>query len=219
LAAGVPAVGAGMDHVREAASAGGALSAGHKALFQAAAAAAKGLTATLRESVARARAADVPAEEAWAAAGLLALARGEEVAARLVAVVLATYGPPAEPAASDDDPHIDHEGAVSYFHDYFGGGLPERVAALAERSTAAFEGYALLHRSGLRQGALQPKLAELLLCAVNAAELRSDFVEIHARSARSQGATADELFETVLSAVPVAGIAAWAASASVLSNP
>ena len=75
----------------------------------------------------------------------------------------------------------------------------------------------MLHRGGLRDGALEPKLAELLLCAVNAAEIQTGFVEIHA--ARGQGQRAPpttELAETILAVIPVAGVAAWAGAAAAL---
>jgi uncharacterized protein (TIGR02246 family) len=215
LAAAVPAVGTGMAKLREAATTDGALSAGHKALFQAAAAAAKGLPATVRESVSRAHAAGVPAEELWAAAGALALSRGEEVAGRLVAAALARYGPP--PDTDRTEPDFDRDDAVAYFRDHFGGELPERVALLVERSEPALTGYALLHQATLHDGALEPRLAELLLCAVNAADLQPGFVEIHARSARERGATDDELAEAIVAVIPVAGVAAWAAAASAFS--
>jgi uncharacterized protein (TIGR02246 family) len=217
LALAVPAVGAGMAKLRAAANGDGALSAGHKALFQAAAAAAKGQQATVREAVGRAHAAGVPVEELWAAAGGLALSRGEEAAARLTASILARYGPqPDTDLAKPAEPDIGTDDAVAYFRDHFGGELPERVGLLAERSEPAFAGYALLHRATLHEGALEPKLAELLLCAVNAAEGQTAFVEIHARSARDQGASEEELTEAILAVVPVAGVAAWAAAASAL---
>ena len=156
----------------------------------------------------------MPAEQAWAAAAALGLSRGEEAAGRLVAELLAHYGLP-EPAGTSAQP-LDAAAAEAYFRDYFGGELPERVALLAERSPSAFEGYAQLHRGVLRDGALEPKLAELLLCAVNAAEYQTAFLEIHARTARSAGATDAELVEAVVAVIPVAGIAAWAASAGAL---
>ena len=74
----------------------------------------------------------------------------------------------------------------------------------------------MLHRGGLRDGALEPKLAELLLCAVNAAEIQTGFVEIHAGAARAKGATDAELAETILAVIPVAGVAAWAGAAAAL---
>ena len=166
----------------------GALPAGVKALFAAAAAAARGHARLLRDGRRAGLARPgVPAEQAWAAAAALGLARGEEVAGRLVAALLAHYGPP--PAG---EPHAD-------------GLRPRRRRAPTSGTTSAarspsgwrcspsgrrpsFEGYALLHRGVLRDGALEPKLAELLLCAVNAAEL-PDGVR---RDPRAGGARAPE---------------------------
>ena len=217
LAVAVPAAGAGLARIRETAEGDGALGAGVKALFTAAAAAARGHAGQLRGAVARAREAGVPAEQAWAAAAALGLARGEEASGRLVAALLAHYGPPAEgapPHGSASDP----EAARSYFSGYFGGEIPARVALLAERSPSAFEGYALLHRGVLREGALEPKLAELLLCAVNAAEYQSAFVEIHAQAARRAGASDAELVDAIVAVIPVGGVAAQAAAAGALSG-
>ena len=216
LADAVPVAGAGIARIRDAAETDGALSAGVKALFAAAAAAARGHSAQLRDAVARMRALEVPAEQAWAAAAALGLARGEEVSGRLVAALLAHYGPPAV-----GEPHtepFDSDVARSYFRSHFGGEVPERVALLADRSPSAFEGYALLHRGVLREGALEPKLAELLLCAVNAAEYQLPFVEIHAQSARAAGASDAELVDAIVAVIPVAGVAAWAAAAGAVSG-
>ena len=214
LADAVPAAGTGMARVRGAAEGEGALTAGVKALFAAAAAAARGHGGLMRDAVGRARDAGIPAEQAWAAAAALALARGEEVAGRLIESLLAHYGqpPPAEPQPD----MFDRDSALAYFRDYFGGEIPERVALLAERSAPVFEGYALLHRGVLREGALEPKLAELLLCAVNAAEYQSTFVEIHAGAARNVGATEAELVDAIVAVIPVGGIGVWAAAAGVL---
>ena len=203
-----------MARVREAAQSDGALTGGVKALFAAAAAATRGHHGLLRDAVGRARAAGIPAEQAWAAAAALALARGEEVAGRLVAALLAHYGEP--PAAAPYAEAFDREAAFAYFREYFGGEVPERVTLLAERSGTVFEGYTLLHRGVLREGALEPKLVELLLCAVNAVEFQTSFVEIHARAARSVGATEDEVLAAILAVVPVGGIGVWAAAAAVL---
>ena len=95
---------------------------------------------------------------------------------------------------------------MDYFREYFGE-VPERVATLADRSSAAFGGYALLHRSALRESALPPVLVELLLCGLNAAELQPEFVRIHADAARRVGASDDEVLGAVLAAIPVSGAA------------
>ena len=214
LADAVPFAGAGLTRVREAAESDGALPAGAEGALRG------GGSRRARESSAasqrrRARPRRRGAGRAGVGGGRRPRARrGEEAAGRLVAELLAHYGPP-EPAGAPAQP-LDAAAAEAYFRDYFGGELPERVALLAERSPSAFEGYAQLHRGVLRDGALEPKLAELLLCAVNAAEYQTAFLEIHARTARGAGATDAELVEAVVAVIPVAGIAAWAASAGAL---
>ena len=91
------------------------------------------------------------------------------------------------------------------------------MGTLAERSAAAFGGYALIHRSALRESALPPVLVELLLCGLNAAEFQPEFVRIHADAARRVGATDDEVLGAVLAAIPVSGAAVWASAAAALS--
>jgi hypothetical protein len=87
-----------------------------------------------------------------------------------VAAILARYGPPAEggAAAESFDPEAARDYSRLLRRD------PER--GRSSRSDRADVRGCLLHRGVLRDGALEPKLAELLLCAVNAAEpnLRRD---------------------------------------------
>jgi 4-carboxymuconolactone decarboxylase len=212
LADAVPVAGEGLARIREAAESDGALAAGVKALFTAAAAAARGHAGLMSRAVARARDAGVPAEQAWSAAAALALSRGDEASGRLVAALLANYGQP-EPGTPSGS--FDADAAEAHFRSYFGE-IPARVALLAKSAPTAFEGYALLHRGVLREGALEPKLVELLLCAINAAEYQTTFVEIHARGARAAGATDAELVETIVSVIPVAGAAVWAGAAGAI---
>ena len=56
---------------------------------------------------------------------------------------------------------------------------------------------------------LDAKHVELLLCTVNAAEFSSRFVNVHANGARKAGATEAEIVESVICAIPVAGVASW----------
>lgn len=212
LARWSPAAAAGFARIREAAAADGALPAAEKALVTAAAAAAAGRTTLVSDAVARSLAAGLPAAQAWAVAPILLLARGDEACELLTRALLEHAGePPAGPAFTGG---FEAEDALAYFRDYFGGTIPPRIRLLAERAPAAFEGYALLHRSALRESVLPPRLAELVLCAVNAATFQTAFVEIHAEAARSVGASEEELVEAVVAAVPVSGVAAWAAAAA-----
>ena len=213
LADAVPTVGAGLERIQGVAEGDGALSAGTKALLTAAAAAASGRPQTLRRAVTRMRDADVPAEHAWAAAAALGLSRGDEVAGRLVAEILSHYGPP-EAGVPATAPGVDE--ARAYFEGYFGT-IPERVELMAQQAPEVFAGYSQLHLAALRDGALERKVVELLLCAVNAAEYQSMFVEVHAGAARAAGASEAELVEAIATVIPVAGVAAWAAAAGALA--
>lgn len=56
-----------------------------------------------------------------------------------------------------------------------------------------------------------------MLCAVNAAEYRGDYVEIHARFAARGGASPAQLVEAVVCSIPFAGVAAWVAGANGVS--
>lgn len=209
-----PAGAAGFDRIREASDSDGALTRAEKALITAAAAAAAGRQTLVAPAVERAVAAGLPLAHAWAVAPILLLARGDEACDLYTAALLAHAGsPPAGPAQADASSASD---ALAYFRDYFEGTIPPRIALLAERAPVAFEGYALLHRSALRDSVLPPKLAELVLCAANAATFQTVFVEIHAEAARSVGATEDELVEAIVAAVPVSGVAAWASAAGVI---
>ena len=192
-----------------------ALGGGRAQLVTAGAAAARGQDDVVLDALAAAKAAEVPAEEAWATPAVVLISRGRAVARRLARGLLEVYGAPPEGAASQGAP--DEDDAMDYFREYFGE-VPERVATLADRSSAAFGGYALLHRSALRESALPPVLVELLLCGLNAAELQPEFVRIHADAARRVGASDDEVLGAVLAAIPVSGAAVWAAAAGALSG-
>ena len=212
IAAASPKAVRGLELVRRSAAESG-LGEGRSALVTACSAAARGQDELVLASLVRAKEADLPAEQAWAAPGVLLISRGEAAAERLARWLLETYGAPP-PGAADESP-VDREAAFAYFREYFGD-VPERVALLADRSPAAFEGYTLMHQGALRQSALPPVLVELVLCAVNAAEFQSDFVAVHAAAARRAGASEDEILGAVLAAIPVSGVAVWATAAAAL---
>jgi alkylhydroperoxidase/carboxymuconolactone decarboxylase family protein YurZ len=64
----------------------------------------------------------------------------------------------------------------------------------------------------LRDGTLDPLVAELALVCVNAAEHRSDYAEVHVTGARRLGATEAQLVETGICSIAVGGVAAWLAA-------
>ena len=81
-----------------------------------------------------------------------------------------------------------------------------------------FAGYSQLHLAALRDGALERKVVELLLCAVNAAEYQFDV----RRGPRGCGAgrparQRQSSSGAIATVIPVAGVAAWAAAAGALA--
>jgi alkylhydroperoxidase/carboxymuconolactone decarboxylase family protein YurZ len=214
MAVATPKAVAGMGGMVRAATDGTGLDEGESALITACAAAVRGYPALLRESLERALAAGLAKEQAWAAPAVVLISRGRPVAEQLAEALIEVYGEP-DAGAPDSGP-IGRDGAFAYFTEYFGE-IPPRVALLAEQSPTGFEGYARLHSGALREGPLPPVLVELILCAVNAAEFQSAFVQIHADAARRQGATDQQILGAVLSAVEVSGVAVWPAAADALA--
>ncbi len=187
----------------------GAIPASSKALLIAAAAAARGQEELAATELRRARALGVAEELIALCAGALLLSRGEMACRRLLAAA-GSLGDVPEPRADGDDD------GPGYFRAYAGTELPARMRSLLERAPGVFEGYHRMHHAVLSSDPRTDRFAELVLCAINAAELQSGFVAIHAASARRRGVSDDELVEAVLCAVPVAGVAAWAAGAAAL---
>ena len=96
------------------------------------------------------------------------------------------------------------------------GEVPDRVRLLEEHAPDALEAYHRMRVAVLRDGPLAPLLGELVLFAVNAAEHRSDYAEVHARGARRAGADDAALVEAGLTAVAFGGVAAWLAASEAI---
>lgn len=214
IAVAAPDIAAGLGRLREAVERDGALPAATKALLAAAVAAAKGHEELLRAALARGKDAGLHAADVWGAASVLPTSRGEAVAERFAVAALELFGSP-EPG--ERVLAADSAEATGYFTDYYGE-IPARIAFLAEAAPAAFVAFYLLHRGALRAGGLEPKVRELILCAVNASDFQPDFLRTHAAAARAVGATREEIVEAVLAALPVAGLAVWSGAADVLAE-
>lgn len=212
IAAASPKAAHGMELVRQAGADG--LGEARSALVTACAAAARAQHDVMLEALSRARAAELPAEHAWATPPILLISRGDAAAQRLARAVLETFGAPVQGPPYEGE--LDRDAAFDYHREYYGE-VPERVALLAERSPVAFQGYTLMHQAALREGPLPPVLVELLVCGINAAEFQPAFVEIHAAAARRVGASEDEVLGAVLAAIPVGGAAVWSSAAAALA--
>ena len=85
---------------------------------------------------------------------------------------------------------------LDYYRGLYGE-VPGNVALGAQHAPGAVMAYYLMRQAALEESPLENRLADLMLCAINAAEFRDDFVEIHARFALKGGATAGQLTEAV----------------------
>ena len=204
----------GLARVRDVTDTDGALPASVKALFMACAAAVKGHDAMLRRELRRAVQGGVTLDQVRGAAVSVLISRGEGVferfrdaAADCFDAAELTAGAPArgEGLAGGD---LGTDDAFSYFTDYFGF-VPDYIELMAAHAPRALEGYVLMRQYALAENLLEPKYVELLLCTVNAAEFSSRFVDVHAGGARRAGATEAEVVESVVCAIPVAGVASW----------
>ncbi|MHB1137684.1 MAG: carboxymuconolactone decarboxylase family protein [Microthrixaceae bacterium] len=204
----------GLARVRDVTDVDGALSAPVKALFMACAAAVKGHESMLRRELRRAVDGGITLDQVRGAAVSVLISRGEGVyerfrdaaaecfdAAELVAGAPTRGGPGGGQDLTTED-------AFSYFTDYFGF-VPDYIELMATHAARALEGYVLMRQFALAENLLEPKLVELLLCTVNAAEFSARFVDVHAGGARRAGATEAEVVESVVCAIPVAGVASW----------
>ncbi len=210
LANPVPEVLAGYRAIRSVIESDGALSVAEKALLVAADDAVCSDGQLAASEIARGRAAGLTDDQIVTGASALLLSRGQRTCERLLSAAgeLSPERPVAPPSDAD---------AVDYFLQYnVLDALPERLAVLADRSPAVFEGYFRMHHGVLRARPEASKLAELVLCSLNAADLRGDFVAIHAGAARRVGATDEELLEAFVCAMAVGGVGAWAVAAGAL---
>ena len=87
--------------------------------------------------------------------------------------------------------------------------LPKWVKQMEGFSADALDQYALLRKSILTEGAVKRKTKELLTMLLNAIMANPSGIASHALSARSHGATKEEVLETLLLGVTVGGIVVW----------
>jgi len=188
----------------------GALSAAEKAIIVAVVASTHADADLAAAEIARGRSVGLSDDQIVAAASALLLSRGQSACARLLKAAgeLSPEGP--RPPASEAAPR-------DYFLGYYqADALPPRLAVLAEHAEPVFEAYHRMHHAALRSRPEFAKLAELVLCAIQAADLQTDYVTVHADGARRVGAGEQEILEAVVCAMTVAGVGAWASGSGAL---
>src|ERR1700730_1163672 len=175
----------------------GALPASSKALIVAAGAATLGAEQVARAELRRGRELGATEVQVAVCAATLLLSRGEAACRRLLAAAGEISALPPQRAASELD-------SSDYFLAYNAAAeLPARMRLLRDLAPAVFEGYFRMHHAVLSSDPQTDAFAELVLCAINAADLETGFVAIHGASARRRGVTDAELVEAILCAVPV----------------
>lgn len=202
-----PEVASGYEQIREVIAQDGALSAAWKALIVAVCATALGYGEMAGEELDRGRSLGLSEHEIGVAAVALLLSRGEQLTGQFVQIAgdLSPADPPRPASELDGE---------AYFLSYLGvPELPARMKIMSERVPAVFAGYHRMHHGVLAADPSATKLSELVLVALNAAELQREFVAIHAATARKATASDDELVEAVVCAIRVVGVAAWATGA------
>jgi 4-carboxymuconolactone decarboxylase len=202
-----PEVAAGYAQVRAAIDHDGALPASFKALVCAVCSSVLGQLEPARRELARGRALGLSEREIAIAGVALLLGRGEVQTQRFIDLAGGL-----EPAATPRPPS--ELEAEAYFLRYLGvEALPARMAIMRRYVPEVFAGYQRMHHGVLAADPTATRSSEMLLVGVNAAQLQTRFISIHAATARKAGATDEQLVECVVCAIPSAGIAAWAAGA------
>lgn len=199
----------GFARVRDVTDNDGACPAWAKALYMACAAAARDQFALLNREMKRAAELGLSLTDARGAALAVMISRGEGVYSTFTGAIDEAYGDKlGEPEDESPEFELDGQGCLDYFTEYFGS-VPDYVQLMAEEAPRALEGYVLMRQWSLAENKLAAKHIELLLCTINAAEFSARFVNIHANGARNAGATEAEIVESVICAIPVAGVASW----------
>jgi alkylhydroperoxidase/carboxymuconolactone decarboxylase family protein YurZ len=212
LAASFPKAAEGLALTGDVIHTDGALSRSEKALCVAAIAAVKRLPDVVTTYLGSAFDGGLTVDEARGAAINVLISRGIP-GYRVFSEALADLSEEAPSPVQPFTQTLTTEEILEYFRGVFGD-VPPNVSLGAQHVPVAIHGYLLMRQAALEESPLEPRLADLMLCAVNAAEFRDDFVEIHARFALRGGATPAQLTEAVACTMPFAGVAAWLSGAT-----
>jgi len=97
---------------------------------------------------------------------------------------------------------------LSYFESVLHG-LPPFITLLAEYKPELLQGYYVLRSENLREGVLPHKYKELLLVALNTSERYTEGARIHVVNAIENGATPEEVVDTMTTSILSGGIPGW----------
>jgi 4-carboxymuconolactone decarboxylase len=209
-----PSTAAGWARLRDRLERDGALPARDKALVMSAVAAVCGREEMLARELARLS--DLGgAEMIVSCVSVLTLARGRDVADRLAAAAGIGLDWTSAAPASAGEQDVDRARACLTPPS---AEPPPSIALLAEHAPDVLVGYQRL-RSGVHdEGTLEPRLVELLLFAIAAADYLPGHAAVHGAKAVEAGAGELELVEAGLCAIPAAGMASWLFAATVIDE-
>ena len=98
---------------------------------------------------------------------------------------------------------------VEYFDDYYGQSLPH-IRVLADGGyNNVLKGYFTMRTEILRDAVFPRKYKEFLFIAINAADMFSDGVRVHAKGALDCGGTKEEILDAMMVAIMAGGVACW----------
>ena len=147
-------------------------------------------------------------------AALLFLSRGAPAARTLLIATGSLSEVSFRPTTSNSP---DAEEIAEYFLGIFGQ-IPARVTLLQEHVPEALETYFLLREETLGGHGLDPRLAQLALVGVNAADRQEDFTYEHALGALKEKASAGQLVEAGVCAMLYGGLASWTTAAAAITR-
>ncbi|MDP7068558.1 MAG: carboxymuconolactone decarboxylase family protein [Acidimicrobiales bacterium] len=204
-----PVAAGGMDRLIKIALADGALPCSTKLLFLAGIAATRLEPKLTNEFLASALRHGLEPQAAMGAAATLLVSRGIPPCGILLDGLHECLDAQAPTDQIEPDPVRSSPGEALNYAELAYGLVPPHIEFMASELPEALEGFHLLRSGGLRRASFSPMLTELFLVAVNTALMQPEFVERHSREARMEGASEKELAEAALTAVPLAGLAAW----------
>jgi alkylhydroperoxidase/carboxymuconolactone decarboxylase family protein YurZ len=106
---------------------------------------------------------------------------------------------------------------MEYFRSRFSK-IPAWVEILGKHFPRILENYHLMRSHAVDEGILSRKIKELILIAVNAADIYDEGMKIHINGALQSGASREEIWEALLVAMIVGGVVSWIAGISAMKE-